>query len=80
MPNLGINSYLPVTEKSCVFHFVFLIYVQDLVTSLEQKNDETEKKFEESNKLSEERLKQANEAEALILDMKMNIQRLSNLF
>nr|GEV34581.1 myosin-6-like isoform X1 [Tanacetum cinerariifolium] len=50
--------------------------LKDLVTSLEQKHDETEKMLEESNKLSEERLKQANEAEALNNDMKANIHSL----
>lgn len=42
--------------------------LQALVNSLE-------KKIDESNKLSEERLKQASEAETKIIDLKMAMQR-----
>ncbi|KAK9292270.1 hypothetical protein L1049_020234 [Liquidambar formosana] len=47
-----------------------------LVSSLEQKIDETEKKYEETNKISEERLKQALEAESKIIQLKTAMQRL----
>ncbi|GAB2218341.1 hypothetical protein Droror1_Dr00001561 [Drosera rotundifolia] len=47
-----------------------------MVSSLEQKIDETEKKFEETSKLSEERLKQALDAESKITQLKTNMQRL----
>ncbi|CAK9184254.1 unnamed protein product [Ilex paraguariensis] len=47
-----------------------------LVTSLEQKIDETEKKYEETNKLSEERLKQALDAESKIILLKTAMQSL----
>ncbi|XP_051129852.1 myosin-6-like isoform X2 [Andrographis paniculata] len=54
-----------------------------LVSSLEQKIDETEKKYEEANKLSEDRLKQASEAESKIIQMKTAMQgiedKLSNV-
>lgn len=54
--------------------------VQALVSSLENKIDETEKKFEESNRLSEERLKQALEAESKIIELKTSMQRSFLLF
>ncbi|KAF3652096.1 Myosin-7 [Capsicum annuum] len=47
-----------------------------LVNSLEKKIDETEKKYEEASKLSEERLQQALDAEAKIIELKLNMQRL----
>ncbi|KAL4282609.1 hypothetical protein GQ457_16G027260 [Hibiscus cannabinus] len=47
-----------------------------LVSSLEQKINETERKYEDSNKLSEERLKQATEAESKIIELKVEVQRL----
>ncbi|KAM7462300.1 hypothetical protein LguiA_030421 [Lonicera macranthoides] len=47
-----------------------------LVSSLETKIDETEKKYEEANKLSEERLKQALEAESKLIQLKTDNQRL----
>ncbi|KAM1743039.1 hypothetical protein ACFX12_012967 [Malus domestica] len=47
-----------------------------LVDSLEKKIDETEKKFEETSRLSEQRLKQATEAESKIIDLKTAMQRL----
>ncbi|XP_038902022.1 myosin-8-like isoform X3 [Benincasa hispida] len=47
-----------------------------LVSTLENKIDETERKFEESNRLSEERLKQATEAESKIIELKTAKQRL----
>lgn len=37
--------------------------------------DETERKFEETNKLSEERLKEALEAESKIIELKTCMQR-----
>ncbi|RXH78457.1 hypothetical protein DVH24_001975 [Malus domestica] len=45
-----------------------------LVDSLEKKIDETEKKFEETSRLSEQRLKQATEAESKIIDLKTAMQ------
>jgi len=50
-------------------------YSQALVSSLEQKIDETEKKFEETSKLSEERLKQALDAESKVVKLKTAMQR-----
>ncbi|XP_042491849.1 myosin-6-like [Macadamia integrifolia] len=47
-----------------------------LVSTLENKIDDTEKKYEETNKLSEERLKQALDAESKIIQLKTAMQRL----
>ncbi|XP_056685288.1 uncharacterized protein [Spinacia oleracea] len=47
-----------------------------LVSSLEQKIDETEKKFEETSKISEERLKQTLDPESRMIKLKTNMQRL----
>ncbi|OWM87089.1 hypothetical protein CDL15_Pgr026328 [Punica granatum] len=47
-----------------------------LVNSLEKKIDGTQKKYEESNKLSEERLQQALAAESKIIELKTAMQRL----
>lgn len=49
--------------------------MQALVSSLEKKINETEKKYEDTNKLSEGRLKQALEAESKIIQLKTNMQR-----
>lgn len=49
--------------------------MQVLVSSLEKKIDETEKKYEETNKISEGRLKQALEAESKIIQLKTTMQR-----
>lgn len=46
-----------------------------MVNSLEKKIDETEKKYEEANRVSEERLKQASEAETKIIQLKTAMQR-----
>ncbi|KAG4131257.1 hypothetical protein ERO13_D09G195300v2 [Gossypium hirsutum] len=46
-----------------------------LGSSLEQKINETERKYEETNKLSEERLKQGLEAESKIVELKTEMQR-----
>lgn len=51
-----------------------------MVCSLEKKIGEAEKKFEETNKLSEQRLRQAMEAESKIVQLKTAMQRLSNFF
>lgn len=48
-----------------------------MVSSLEKKIGETETKYEETNKLSEERLKQAMEAESKIVQLKTTMQRLN---
>lgn len=50
--------------------------MQALVSSLETKIVETEKKYEETNKLSEERLKQAMDAESVIVKLKTNMHTL----
>lgn len=47
-----------------------------MVSSLEVKIGETEKKYEETNKLSEERLKQATEAESKLVQLKTAMHRL----
>ncbi|GMI96153.1 myosin XI B, ARABIDOPSIS THALIANA MYOSIN XI B, MYOSIN XI-8, MYOSIN XI B [Hibiscus trionum] len=47
-----------------------------MVSSLEQEIIETERKYEETHKLSEERLKQATEAESKIIELKIEMQRL----
>lgn len=49
-----------------------------MVSSLEKKINEAEKKYEETNKLSEERLKQANDAETKIIELKNSMQRFCN--
>lgn len=46
-----------------------------MVSSLEIKISETEKKYEETNKISEERLKEALEAESKIIQLKTSMQR-----
>lgn len=51
--------------------------MQSLVSSLEQKIDETEKKFEETSKISEERLKQALDAENKIVNLKTAMHKYS---
>ncbi|CAA3019655.1 myosin-6 isoform X1 [Olea europaea subsp. europaea] len=47
-----------------------------LVSSLEKRIDETEKKYKETSKLSEDRLRQALEAESKIIQLKTDMQRL----
>ncbi|XP_027118946.1 myosin-8-like [Coffea arabica] len=47
-----------------------------LVNSLENRIDETQKKYEETSRLSEERLKQALDAESKIIELKTAMQRL----
>jgi myosin-5 len=49
--------------------------MQAMVSSLEIKIDETEKKYEEASKISEERLKQALDAETKIIQLKTAMQR-----
>lgn len=56
--------------------FKLEIVFQVFVSSLEQKIDETEKKYEETNKISEDRFNQALEAESKITDMRIAMQRL----
>ncbi|CAA7015314.1 unnamed protein product [Microthlaspi erraticum] len=50
--------------------------LSDLVSSLEEKIDETEKKYEEASRLCEERLKQVVDAETKLIDLKTSKQRL----
>ncbi|KAJ8754564.1 hypothetical protein K2173_005725 [Erythroxylum novogranatense] len=50
--------------------------LKGMVSSLEKKIDETEKKFERTHKLSEERLQQAMDAESKIIELKTAMQRL----
>ncbi|CAN1242726.1 XI-2 [Linum perenne] len=47
-----------------------------MVSELEKKIDEAEKKYDDTSKLCEERLQQANDAEAKITEMKATVQRL----
>lgn len=54
--------------------------LKTLVSSLEMKIDETEKRYEEANKISEERLKQALDAESKIIQLKTSMQRLEDKF
>lgn len=59
--------------------FVALIFEhsQDVVNSLELEMNETQKKYEEeTSKLNEEKLKEAMDAEAKIIDLKIDMQRL----
>ena len=46
-----------------------------MVSSLEKKIDETEKRYEEANKIGEERLKQALDAESKVIHLKTAMQR-----
>ncbi|XP_076898551.1 myosin-7-like [Bidens hawaiensis] len=50
--------------------------LKDVVSSLELETSETQKKYEETSKLSEERLKEAMDAEAKIIDLKLDMQSL----
>lgn len=45
------------------------------MSSLEEKIGETEKRYEEANKISEERLKQTLDAESKIIQLKTAMQR-----
>ncbi|CAN1242722.1 XI-2 [Linum perenne] len=47
-----------------------------MVSELEKKIDEAEKKYDDTSKLCEERLQQANDAEAKITEMKATVQSL----
>lgn len=46
------------------------------MNSLEKKIDETEKRFEETSRISEERLKQALDAESKFVQLKTAMHRL----
>ncbi|GJM87348.1 hypothetical protein PR202_ga03294 [Eleusine coracana subsp. coracana] len=50
--------------------------LKSLVSSLEKKIDYAEKKYQETSKVSEERLKQAMEAESKVVDLNMAMLRL----
>ncbi|CAJ2678864.1 unnamed protein product [Trifolium pratense] len=52
-----------------------LVIQETLVTSLEKKIDETEKRYVEANKLGEESLKQALDAELKIIQLKTSMRR-----
>ncbi|KAF7828196.1 myosin-6-like isoform X2 [Senna tora] len=54
--------------------------LKTLVCSLEKKIGETEKRYEEANKISGERLKQAMGAESKIIQLKTSMQRLEEKF
>ncbi|BAT95482.1 hypothetical protein VIGAN_08222100 [Vigna angularis var. angularis] len=54
--------------------------LKTLVSSLEEKIGETEKRYEEANKISEERLKQTLDAESKIIQLKTAMQRLEEKF
>jgi hypothetical protein len=49
---------------------------QSLVSSLEKKIDDTEKKYQETSKISEDRLKQAMDAESKVNYLNMAMLRL----
>ncbi|XP_019462244.1 PREDICTED: myosin-6-like isoform X3 [Lupinus angustifolius] len=51
-------------------------HFKDLVNSLEKKIDETERKYQESNKLSDDRMTQIMETETRMIDLKTSMQRL----
>ncbi|KAL5070812.1 hypothetical protein RYX36_021699 [Vicia faba] len=51
-------------------------HFKDQVSSLERKIDETEKKYEESSTISEERMNQIIETESKMIEIKTNMQRL----
>lgn len=53
--------------------------LQALVSSLEKRIDETEKKYEETSRISEERLKQALDAESKIIELKTSMQKLVHI-
>ena len=61
-------------KKNCL-----ICNLQALVCSLEKKVDETERRYEETKNVSEERLKQALEAESKIIQLKTDMQRLHQL-
>jgi myosin V len=48
---------------------------QDLVNSLERKIGETEKKYEETSRISEERMSQIIDTESRMIELKTNMQR-----
>lgn len=50
-------------------------HLQEKVSTLEQEISETQTKLEETTKLSEDRLKEAMEAENRIIDIKIDMQR-----
>lgn len=49
--------------------------IQEMVSSLEMKIDETEKKLQETTKISQDRLKQALEAESKLVKLTTAMQR-----
>lgn len=49
--------------------------IQEMVSSLEMKIDETEKKLQETTKISQDRLKQALEAESKLVKLTSAMQR-----
>lgn len=58
---------------------IHIILLQDLVSSLEKKIDETEKKYEEASRLCEERLNQGLDAETKLIELKTSMQRFGDL-
>lgn len=50
------------------------------MSSLEKKIDETEKKYEETSRISEERLKKATDAESKIIHLNNSMQRFLQFF
>ena len=59
----------------------FLLFImQVLISSLEQKVEEVEKKYVESQKLSEEWFREAKEAESEIEKLKNTLQRFKMFF
>jgi len=64
------------TWRKVSFHIIS-IWFQTQVSSLDQKIVETEEKFEKTRKLSEERLKQAVDAETTIVHLKKAVHEYS---
>ncbi|KAL9226046.1 hypothetical protein vseg_001900 [Gypsophila vaccaria] len=79
----GTVKTVPIISEAAVVHdgdFSKLTVeneqLKELVSSLEEKINEVEKKYEETSKLREEHLKQAQNAESKIIQFKTTIQRL----
>ncbi|RRT75234.1 hypothetical protein B296_00013121 [Ensete ventricosum] len=73
---------VPVVKEIPVIDTVLMDKLRDeneklkaLVSSLEMKIDESEKKYEETSRISEERLKKATEAESKIVNLNNAIER-----
>ena len=72
----GLDDYI--LPKYVLLYFMLLEHLQEKISSLEEELIETQKKYEEATKLSEDRLIQALDAESKIIDLKLDMQRLYN--